>query len=126
MTPEQKVKWLICNKASVWSGAGDIVYPKSDIDLCYENLVDNDGHWDAQSEVRCGQFESGIECEYSRNYESKSVASQMPDGTLVGWTYFYGGGKFGDPDSIEWISGAYDVHCKEESELVVVRKFSYK
>ncbi len=84
----------------------------------YENL------YDTKYEFRNGQVETDVPCDYSRHYESKSVAAKCPNGEWVGWTYWYGGGKHGEPESIDWIEYAYDLNCKEEEKLVVVRTFS--
>ncbi len=45
----------------------------------------------------------------------------MLDGSWVGWTYWYGGGKHGEPGSIPWIEDAYDVTFVEQ--LVKVKQF---
>jgi hypothetical protein len=37
----------------------------------------------------------------------------MLDGSWVGWTYWYGGGKHGEPGSIKWVEDAYDVVMTE-------------
>lgn len=79
---------------------------------------------DAKEEVRSGEVETDIVCDYSRHYESKSVAAKAPDGTWIGWTYWYGGGKYGEPEAMEWISDAYDLDCVEEEKIVTVRTFS--
>lgn len=77
-------------------------------------------------EFREGEVETNIEAPWSRNYESKSVAAQMSDGSWVGWTYWYGGGKHANPEEIEWMGDAYDLECVEEEKLVVVRTFTKK
>ena len=64
--------------------------------------------------------------EYDRHYETKTVATQMDDGSWVGWVYWYGGGKYGEPEAIEWIEDAYDLDCVEEEKVVVVRTFAKK
>lgn len=81
---------------------------------------------DYKYEMREGAIETGLPCEHSRHYESKSVAAQASDGSWGGWTYWYGGGKHGEPESIDWMNEAYDLDCKEEEKLVVVRTFSKK
>lgn len=81
---------------------------------------------DAKSEIRCGDVETNVPCDYSRHYESKSVAAQCPNGEWVGWTYWYGGGKHGEPDAIDWIEHAYDLECTEEQRVVTVRTFTKK
>lgn len=119
MTPEQKIKWAILAKDASWQGQPPPPYPCEDVDERFDALVETERHWDAISEVRCGGVETGLKCPLSRHYESNAVAMQMPDGSWVGWTYWYGGGKHGCPDEIEWMSDAYDVQCKEEEKLVI-------
>ncbi len=96
------------------------------VDAAYETLVLADAHWDYESERRCGQVETGLPCESSRHYESKSVAAKLSDGSWVGWTYWYGGGKHGEPEAIEWLAYAYDLECVEEEKVVLVRTFTKK
>jgi len=74
---------------------------------------------EAKSELRCGTHETGLRCETSRHYESKTVAMQI-DGQWVGWTYWYGGGKFGDPQAIDWIEDAVLLDAVEETRVVLV------
>ncbi|MEP6001741.1 MAG: hypothetical protein ABJ276_17130, partial [Parasphingorhabdus sp.] len=80
--------------------------------------------YDATEEFRCSGIETDIPCEDSRHYESKSVAQKCSDGSWVGWTCWFGGGKHGEPDSIDWIEYAYDVNVTEEQKMVTVRTFS--
>lgn len=126
-TAEQKVKYLVLGVHARFND-GEVA-PLADltgeeIDDAYQGLVDADEHWDAQSEVREGEFETGLKCDWSRHYESKAVAAKLPDGSWVGWTYWYGGGKHGEPEAIEWMDSAYDLTCTEEEKVVTVRTFS--
>ncbi len=89
----------------------------------YDALVSLDIHWDYESEFRGGQVETRLPSEYSRHYEAKEVAAKCCDGTWVGWTYWYGGGKHGNPEEIEWMDDAYDLDVTEQEKLVVVREF---
>lgn len=57
--------------------------------------------------------ETGIGDGGSLHYESKGVARQIGE-HWVGWTYWYGGGKYGDPDSIEWIDDAVFLDATEK------------
>lgn len=121
MTAAQKLKQYI-----LWQA--DIIVTEFDVDEIYEKYSDDDEEepfclHDIEEEVRSGQVETDIRSESSRHYESKSVASQMLDGSWVGWTYWYGGGKHGEPEAIEWISKAYDLDCVEQERLVIVRTF---
>lgn len=76
-------------------------------------------------EFREGEFPTpGICKRWSRHYETTGVAAQMFDGSYVGWTYFTGGGKHGEPAEEPWIEDAYDLNCVEEEKLMIVRTFS--
>ena len=118
MTPIQKIKYLIVTRAG-----RELAYPCKDIDAIYA-YDEDDELWDALSEVREGEVETGLPCEYSRHYESYSVAAKLPDGSWVGWTYWYGGGKHGEPESIDWMEDGYDLDCLEEVKLTTVRTFT--
>lgn len=124
MTPEQKLKWAVLAQTATWGKKPIPDYPCQNVDELYDALVEQDAHWDGVSEVRCSGIETGLPAEYSRHYESKAVAMQMPDKTWVGWTYWYGGGKHGEPEAIDWMNEAYDVNCAEEEKMAVVRTFS--
>lgn len=127
MTPEQKLKKEILlrhmtNNDINFEGAIN----KDNVEELYQKLVDEDLHWDYKNELREGSFETGIACNYSRHYECKSVAMKMSDGSWIGWTYWYGGGKFGEPEAIDWMSEAYELNYKEEEKVVIVRTFEKK
>lgn len=94
------------------------------LDEAWESLEGEDMRQDVISEFREGTEETKIEPDWSRHFESKSVASQLSDGTWVGWTYWYGGGKYADPDSIDWINDAYFLSCTEEEKLVKIKTWS--
>lgn len=122
MTPEQKLKHWILDDAKV-----EREITAENVDEIYAECLEDDLLWDSIS-ARNGSWteETNLEAPYSRHYESKSVASQMLDGSWVGWTHWYGGGKHGDPGSIEWMSEAYDLECREEEKLVIVRTWKKK
>jgi hypothetical protein len=125
MTPEQKIKHAVLLRVVGWKEEPLSVEVTDDnIDELYDNLVEADEHWDGVSDIRGGEVETNIPCEFSRHYESESVAAKMPDGTYVGWTYWFGGGKHGCPQEIEWMSEAYDLECVEEQKLVTVQTFT--
>jgi hypothetical protein len=120
MTPKQKLLWAILDhNAREYDGPPAPEFPCEDID---EEMIDGLG--DSKYEVRCGDLETELSCESSRHYESNAVAMKFPDGSWVGWTFWCGGGKHGEPEAIEWINNAYDIECKEEEKLVIVRTFS--
>jgi hypothetical protein len=127
MTPEQKLRAVILLKAF------ELAHDAPPERLAADNLQaewdefderDPDNLQDARSEIRGGTAETGLPTPYSRHYESKSVAAQMPDGSWVGWTYWYGGGKHGEPGAVEWIEDAYALTMTEEVKTVTVQTFA--
>jgi hypothetical protein len=125
MTPEQKIKHLILIRyAELNKKPAPENVTAENIDELYDETNGDDYELqDAISDVRCSGEETGLSCDWSRHYESDAVAAKAPDGSWVGWTYWYGGGKHGEPEAIDWIEDAYDVTCTEEEKLVVVRTF---
>lgn len=125
MTPEQKIKHAIILKQFEW----DDKSPKEpitaeNIDEMFDELNEDWSLQDATSEMRCGGTPTGLPAPGSRHYESTAVAAKMPDGSWVGWTYWYGGGKHGEPEAIDWMDEAYDVTVVEEEKLTIVRTFT--
>ncbi len=117
---DAKENWGVTIKKDILS------LTEEEIGDLYQELDEDGLMQDPASEFRCGEVTTDIPCDWSRHYESKSVAAKMFDGSWVGWTYYYGGGKHGGPEAIDWMSDAYDLDCKEEEKLVVVRTFSKK
>ena len=124
MTPEQKVKALILIRGREWVHDEIEGITKDSVDELWTHWNGIGDLQDAAEEVREGEIETGLDCESNRNYESKAVAVQLPDGSWVGWTYWYGGGKHGYPGEIEWMPDAYDLTCTEEQKLVTVQTFA--
>lgn len=124
MTPEQKIKHAILKY--VFEGNDKPLPDVTDdnVDDLWDESEEEPGYWDARYEFREGEVETNVPSESSRHYETKSVASIMPDGTWVGWTYWYGGGKHGNPEEIEWMEDAYDLTVTEEEKVVTVRTFT--
>jgi hypothetical protein len=128
MTPREMIRKEILSDA-IRHGAvkfdGEITADNIE-ELYDELLVKEDLHWDYEDLFRCSGEETGIACERSRHYENKSVATKLSDGTWVGWTYWYGGGKHGEPDAFDWMGDAYFLDVKEEEKTVIVRTFKKK
>ena len=131
MTPEQKIKWLIIERVRDemdWVHGIDPV-TQTNVDEIFDEMNNSE---DCESSiqdaiywtVREGTVETNIPSPDSRHYESKSVAAKMPDGSWVGWTYWYGGGKHGCPEEIDWMDEAYNLDCLEEQKLVTVQTFT--
>ena len=124
MTPVQKIKWAILARHAELEGGSKPPYPFLGVGETFEKSNEDYGLQDAINEVRGSGIETGIDAPYSRHYESKSVGMKMPDGSWVGWTYWYGGGKFGEPEEVNWIDDAYDLAVTEEQKMVTVRTFT--
>ncbi len=99
--------------------------------LTDENIEECWGMWDEcelqdfTEDFRCSGEETDlVPKNYSRHYESYDVAKMLNDGTWVGWTYWFGGGKHGEPSAVEWLPDSYDVTCAEEQKTVTVRTFA--
>jgi hypothetical protein len=125
MTPEQKLKFAIIERAremELTEDASEIT--EENVDELFDSLDEGGELQDAISEVRCSGEDTGLECERSRHYESKAVAAKMPDGSWVGWTYWYGGGKHGEPEAVDWMSDAYALSVSEEQKRVTVKTFT--
>jgi len=85
-----------------------------------DNAGLSDYYYEAESDARhCYTHETPIEPDSCGHYESKSVATEI-DGQWVGWTYWYGGGKHGEPSLMEWLGDAYFLDCCEEMRVVQV------
>lgn len=124
MTPQQKLKHLILNKAAEFGAIEIGEVTAENVDELYDECEASGDIQDAKYEVRCSGTETGLQCDWSRHYESDAVAAKTPDGSWVGWTYWYGGGKHGEPEAIDWIEDAYDLDCVEEEKVVTVRTFT--
>lgn len=129
MTPQQYIKQEILSVVIQWKNM-DVKIPQTgeEVDKLYNNFVNDDNTCDyiqdAKEDVRTGQYETEVDNgDYSRNYENKSVCLKTEDGKYVGWTHWHGGGKHGNPSSIDWISDAYFLECEEKEKLVIVRTF---
>ncbi len=124
MLAKNKLKYLILKKS-------DYPLPDMDDDSIEDAYIDflesdsyTDAYWEAIYEIREGEEDTNIEPQYSSNYESKSVATKMDDGSWVGWTYWYGGGKHAEPEAIDWVDDAYDVEFTEEEKKIIVKTFT--
>lgn len=122
LSPEYKIKQEIINLTLMWDDLPPVnLSTEEEVDEVWEEF---DCLSDAISEIRQGEVETDVPCDWSRHYESKSVAMKCVDGTWVGWTYWYGGGKHGEPETIDWMQYAYNLNVEEEEKLVVVRTFT--
>lgn len=127
MSPRHKIMREILLQAM---RSGDLEQAPLDsagqVEDAYVRLADAELDREYESEFRGGDVETGLPCPYSRHYESKAVAAKMCDGSWVGWTYWYGGGKHGCPGVEPWMEDAYDLDCAEQEKVVLVRSFTRK
>lgn len=114
MSPSNKIR-----QKMIFIVTGEILH-ENEIDEKWSQEDLQDGFSDARYSLEL--VPTDLECETSRHYESEAVACQMLDGSWVGWTSWYGGGKHGEPESIPWIEDAYDLDCKEV--VKTVREFT--
>ncbi len=127
MTPEQKLKHLILIQRAEWQKEPIAVeVTAGNIDALYNEAYENDDGYlqDSRNEVRGTGTETGLPCPSSRHYESDSVAVQYIDGSWIGFTYWYGGGKHGEPEGIDWMDDAYDLTVTEEPRTITHRTFT--
>jgi len=95
-----------------------------DLEELDELKYEIDDLYDVLNEMRAGEEETNLESkEYSRHYDCHEVACKCGD-KWIGWTYWYGGGKHGEPEAIDWMEDAYYVECEEKIETVTNRYFS--
>ena len=125
MTPLQKIRWLILEKLRK-RGLELPEITAANIDALWDRCcTEREDLYDAQNEVRCSGENTGIKARsWDRHYECDEVAAKCPDGTWIGWTYWHGGGKHGEPAEVEWMEYAYDVTLTEEQKMVTVRTFA--
>lgn len=126
MTPSQKLKQLIINDAVRAEAVNDMELPvidASNVDELYEHLKENYLLCDSLAEIRGGQVKTELPSPDSRHYESREVAAQAADGSWIGWTYWYGGGKHGEPSAVPWIEDAYALSMTEEEVTQTVRRW---
>ncbi len=96
------------------------------VDELWNELEEQD--YDYICDKRNGFRERGTdtglgERECSRHYECKEVAHPITGLDFwIGWTYWYGGGKHGEPESIRWIDDAYLIEVTTEMRPVQIFK----
>lgn len=122
MNASQKLKWSIIRQC--FNEFDDTAITVENIDELWDQAHELDEFNDINSECREGDIETDIPAPSSRHLESKSVACKAPDGSWIGWTYWYGGGKHAEPAAVEWIGEAYNLYVDEQEKMVVVRTFS--
>lgn len=67
--------------------------------------------------------ETDITADWSRHYESKFVAKELLNGKWVGYTYWHGGGKYGEPQAIPWMDKACFLGYEEK---IITKKYFHQ
>ncbi len=99
----------------------DCHYTDGDILIVYDEY----DFGDLIDEFRCSGHEAhDLPCPDSNHYEIYMKGRQLSNGKWVSWPFYYGGGKWGDPESIDWMGQAVYVSCVEEERIVIHRTFS--
>jgi hypothetical protein len=139
LTPSEKIQQMIINifiddymedLVSIEAGLKEqgiiLTIPVSNnIKEVFDYIHEEYGFGDVIEVVRESGERTGVKCgRFSRHYECVEVAAEMLDGSWVGWTFWYGGGKHGNPEEIPWIEDAYDLNVSEEEKVVIVRTFT--
>lgn len=129
MTPSNKIKKTILLDAFGSGNLDDLNVDKEslknlseeEISTLFDHFEDDLQDW--IYDFRCGNDDTNLKTnEYSRHYESREVASEMFDGSWVGWTYWYGGGKHACAEELVWIEDAYNV----EFDIVVIEEKKFR
>ena len=108
----QLIKLAIIMQAIKWKQLDDLHISVDEIDESFAKFKEDGSLDDCDNEVRCSGVETGIDCnQSSRHYETESVAIEVL-GSWVGFTYWSGGGKYGEPELVPWIEDAYFVSAK--------------
>jgi hypothetical protein len=79
---------------------------------------------EALGEFRCCGDQSFIKSNkcsrYYDNYEVARILDINGEKIAVGWTYWFGGGKYGEPESVDWLDDAYFCDYTQETRIVDV------
>lgn len=132
MTPTQKIKkhLLLCLAKSDALQLPELA-TGDQVDLVYAQygVSHGDELHDISSGVRVGQVQTSLQpyicnTRLLRDYDADMVAAQMDDGSWVGWTYWHGGGRHGEPSAIPWMEDAIDLSCVETEKVIIERQFT--
>lgn len=96
----------------------------SDIEGQFDALNEDEELQDDLNAFRSSGERTGLVVRsYSRHYEVEHVARQLIGGAWVGWLYWHGGGKHGEPEAISWLNEAELLEVDEEPIQSVRRTF---
>ncbi len=129
MSPEYEIKKDICLRYLEGMDYKYII-PENEVDVddLIVALEDDDSlrfSFSEQSQEWRDSYyeETDITADWSRNYESKFVAKELLNGKWVGYTYWYGGGKHGEPQAIPWMAEACFLGYEEK---IITKKYFHQ
>lgn len=116
------------------------IFTSFELDALFSDLENDESEWAGDlnvvlDELRDSGEETGILREETlpdvrliRDYDDTEVAVLCLEKQWVGFTYWSGGGRHGDPESIPWMEHAYLLNVTEREviieETVIKRTFS--
>lgn len=123
LTAKQEIL-LSCIREAKIEGVSDELPDGVTVEDYWDVLIDQ-GYEDDLNDVLQYSFrDSGEETEltapFSRHYECYIMARTLSSGVSVAWPYWYGGGKHGNPEEIEWVDYAYFVKVEQKTTVVNV------
>lgn len=84
-----------------------------------DGLYEEFGDEDKEDEFRTNGEHTEIPVtKHSSHYDSRVVAAKLFDDSWVGFVYWSGGGKHGQPSEMPWLEQAFDVDMTERLEIV--------
>lgn len=130
MTPQDKLKWRILSAISHIDDDPDTEFLEKfkalklpeQLDEAWNLAQEWDGWQDLREDFRNQGTRTELQTPWSRHYDCEMHVVQCPDGTWVAFPYWYGGGKHGEPQAIEWITAdeIREVSMREETRVVRV------
>lgn len=122
-TAEQKWKYLVVQEAAsgdytikfnthITPEQCESLYEELESDVVYE--IEN--YFIADGKVVTNIVRRDMN---SRHYNSREVAANTPWG-WVGWTYWYGGGKHGEPEAMD--KKPYNLKVTKEEEVITINR----
>lgn len=114
---KEGVELSLENSEDIYSSPDEYVDCQYAEDYIYEEMYD----------FRSSGVEINVSPEkHSRHYEVDYVATEI-DGVWIGWHYWHGGGKHGEPESIDWIESSDILDLVSEKQVVTtIREFKRK
>lgn len=120
LSHQEEIKKFILSEAKK-DGVIDIgLITTTNLEELWDELADDDNIYDYLNDFRCSGDKTNLRAAFSRHYGCDFVAKELCPGCAVGWNYWYGGGKHGEPEAIEWLDSARFLNVKTEMREVKI------